>query len=54
MKKYVYLLIDTERNVIAAYDTIELIQTLKEHIEKKLNVELTVEKVRVNPDLAHI
>lgn len=54
MKKYIYLLIDEEKNVVAAYDRIDLINTLKPHIEKKLDVELTMEKVRVNVDLAHL
>ena len=54
MKRFVHLLIDEEKNVVAAYDRVDLIKTLKPHIEKKLKVKLTVEKVQINVDLANI
>lgn len=54
MKKFVYLMVDEEKNPIIAYDRIDLATKLKPHIEKKLNLTLEIIKVRVNPDLAHI
>jgi len=54
MKRYIYLLIDAEKNIVAAYDRLDLVETLKSHIEKKLNVGLTVQKIRINPDLANL
>lgn len=54
MKKYIYLLIDENLNVVVAYDRSDLATQLKPHIEKKLNVVLTISKVRINPDLAQL
>lgn len=50
MKK-LFLLIDEEKNVIAIYENKDLAERLKEPIERKLNVELTVQERTLNPDL---
>lgn len=50
MKK-LFLLIDDESKVIAIYDTKDLAERLKPAIEKRLNVELTIEERTLNPEL---
>ena len=55
MKKYVYLLVDEEKEVVAVYDRLDLAQKMQEPISKKLMIgKLTIEKKRVNPDFAYI
>lgn len=49
--KYVYLLIDADKNVIAVYDDQTLAEKLKKPIEEKLQVQLTIDKRSVNLDI---
>lgn len=49
--KYVYLMLDEAKNVVAIYEDEAVAQKLKKPIEEKLNLTLTIEKRSVNPDL---
>jgi len=54
MKKYIYVFIDSDKNIILSYDNLDLAEKMKPHVEKKLNLTLEIVKVIVNPDLAHL
>lgn len=51
MTTKVWLMIDKDKNVVAIYDSEELASKMKSPIEKKLNLELTVEERSVNIDI---
>ena len=48
----VYILLDSEKNIIAVYDDKNLVENMKKPIEEKLNTTLTIEERSVNLDLA--
>lgn len=54
MKRYVYVLVDTENNIEAIYDRSDLAEKLKKPIEDKLGKTLSIEKHRINSDIASI
>jgi hypothetical protein len=47
----VFLMIDANKNVVAIYSSKELAEKMKTHIEKQLNVALTVEERSVDIDI---
>lgn len=49
--KYVYLLINPEKDVVAIYDSEELAKKVLPHLETKMKTKLTLEKRSVNLDL---
>jgi len=48
----VYLLIDTEKNVVAVYDDENLAKKMKKPLEEKFKKELTVDKRSLNQDVS--
>lgn len=52
--KSVYLMIDTEKNVVAVYDDETLAQKMKASVEEKLKTKVTIEKRSVNLDIKTI
>lgn len=54
MKRFIYLLIDEDANIHVAYDREDLAKKLLSHVSKKVKKQLTIKKVRLNPDLASI
>jgi hypothetical protein len=52
MKKFIFLLVDTEsKEVTAVYTDEKIAKKMKPVIEKKLDSILTLEKHQVNPDI---
>lgn len=54
MGNYVYLLIDQDKNVLAIYDSENLANILKEPLEKKFNVTLTLERRSMNLSIDNV
>lgn len=52
--KIVFLLIDTDKNVVAIYDDETLANTMAGPVEEKLGIKVTVEKRSVNLDIKTI
>lgn len=54
MKKYVYVLLDSEKNIVAIYEAEDLAKSLLVELSKKLGKELTLNKIQVNKDISLI
>lgn len=52
--KYVYLLVDEDKNVVTIYDDATLAEKMLGPIEEKLKTKLVVEKRTVNLDMSLI
>lgn len=52
--KTVYLMIDTDKNVVAVYDDETLATKMKTSVEEKLKTKVTIEKRSVNLDIKTI
>lgn len=52
--KYVYLIVNNEKNVVAVYDDETLAKTMKVPLEEKFETQLVIEKRSVNQDIKMI
>lgn len=54
MKKYVYLIITSEGNILAVYDDEKIAKKLKTPIEEKFKTKVEILKKELNVDIAFL
>lgn len=54
MSSFIWLLLDKDSKVIAVYSDADLAANMKPHVEKKLNLTLTIERRSVNQDIKRV
>lgn len=54
MKKFIYLLVDTSNNIVAAYDRLDVAEKMKSPIEELRKSPLEIKKQRINEDIRSI